>query len=81
MLPIILSKHFLFLTGITLILIAYFFQQSKWMGTKSFLYNFVNTLAAGLLIYVAFQPFQLEFFTAAVLWALISIVRLFKSFK
>lgn len=81
MLSIVLSKHFLFLTGITLILIAYFFQQSKWMGTKSFLYNFVNTLAAGLLTYVAFQPFQLKFFIIAVLWTLISIIRLFKSFK
>lgn len=81
MLPIVLSKHFLFLTGIALILIAYFFQQSTWMGIKGFLYNFVNTLAAGLLTYVAFRPFQLEFFTIAVLWTLISIVRLFKSFK
>lgn len=81
MLSIVLSKHFLFLTGITLILIAYFFQHNKWMGTKSFLYNFVNTLAAGLLTYVSFQPFQLEFFIIAVLWTLISIIRLFKSFK
>lgn len=81
MLSIVMSKHFLFLTGMTLILIAYFFQQRKWMGIKGFLYNFVNTLAAGLLIYIAVQPFQLEFFTIAALWILISIVRLFKSLK
>ena len=81
MLPIVLSKHFLFLTGMALILIAYFFQQSKWMGINGFLYNFINTLAAGLLTYIALQPFQLEFFTIAALWTLISIIRLFKSFK
>ncbi|MDQ8039845.1 MAG: hypothetical protein REH83_05495 [Rickettsiella sp.] len=81
MLAIVLSKHLLLLTGVALIVIAYFFQQSKWMGIKGFLYNFVNTFAAGLLAYVAFKPFQLEFFIIPVLWTLISIVRLFKSFK
>jgi len=64
-----------------LILGAYFFQESDWMEIKGFLYNFINTLAAGLLTYIAFHPFQLEFFTIAVLWALISLVRLYKRFK
>jgi hypothetical protein len=81
MLPIVLSQHFLFLSGMALILIAYFFQQSKWMKINGFLYNFINSCAAALLVYIAFSPFQLEFFILAVLWCLISIVRLFKSFK
>jgi zinc transporter ZupT len=81
MLPIVLSKHFLLMTGMILILIAYFFQRSNWMNIKGFLYNFVNTFAAGLLTYVAFQPFQLEFFSIAALWTLISLIRLYKSFK
>ena len=81
MLQMVLSEHCLFITGMGLILIAYFFQQSKWMGIKGFLYNFINTLAAALLAYIAMQPFRLEFFIIAVLWTLISIIRLFKSFK
>lgn len=81
MLPIVLSGHVLFLSSITLILIAYFFQQDKWMKTDGFLYNFINTCASGLLVYLAFRPFQLEFFTIAVLWATISVIRLYKSFR
>ncbi|MES2142098.1 MAG: hypothetical protein V4471_04335 [Pseudomonadota bacterium] len=81
MLPIVLSKHFLFLTGTTLILIAYFFQESSWMKVKGFFYNFINLLGAGLLTYIALQPFQLEYFTISILWMLISAARLFKSFK
>lgn len=80
-LSIVLSKHFLFLIGILLILLAYFFQEKNWMKSKGFLYNFTNILGAGLLTYIAFRPFELEYFTIAIVWTLISIIRLFKSFK
>lgn len=78
---IVLSKHFFFITSIILILIAYIFQQTNWMKIKSFLYNFTNMLGAGLLVYVTFQPLQIDLFVFAALWTFISIIRLYKSFK
>lgn len=81
MTSIVLSKHFFFLTGIVLILIAYTFQQTNWMKIKGFLYNFINMLGGGFFVYAVFQPLQLEFFIFSAVWTFISIVRLFKSFK
>ena len=81
MTSIALSKHFLFITGIAFILIAFIFQPTNWMKIKGFLYNFTNVLGAGLLAYVAFQPLQIEYFIFAAVWTFISIIRLYKSFK
>jgi hypothetical protein len=81
MLPIILSKHFLLLTSLTLLLLAYLFQTSTLMKTKGFLYNFTNSIGAAILAYLTFRPLQLEFFALASFWTLISVVRLFKNFK
>lgn len=78
---ITLSKHFFFLSGLSLIFVAYIFQQTNWMKIKGFLYNFINLLGAGLLVYVTFQPMQLDFFIFTALWALISLIRLYKSFR
>jgi hypothetical protein len=81
MTSIVLSKHFFFITGLSFILTAYIFQQANWMKIKGFLYNFMNMLGAGLLVYVTFQPMQLDFFIFTVLWTFISIIRLYKIFK
>lgn len=81
MVSIVLSKHFFFIVSIILILIAYIFQQTNWMKIKGFLYNFTNTLGAGLLVYATFQPLQIEYFIFATVWAFISVIRLYKSFK
>ncbi|WP_425288738.1 CBU_0592 family membrane protein [Rickettsiella endosymbiont of Rhagonycha lignosa] len=51
------------------------------MKIKGFLYNFINLLGAGLLVYVTFQPMQIDFFIFTTLWTFISIIRLYKSFK
>lgn len=81
MTSIVLSKHFFFITGLSLILVAYIFQQTNWMKLKGFLYNFINMLGAGSLVYVSFQPMQIDFFIFATLWTFISIIRFYKSFK
>lgn len=81
MTSIVLSKHFFFITGLSFILVAYIFQQTNWMKIKGFLYNFMNMLGAGLLVYVSFQPLQIDLFIFAALWTFISIIRLYKSFK
>ncbi|WP_425287983.1 hypothetical protein [Rickettsiella endosymbiont of Miltochrista miniata] len=51
------------------------------MKIKGFLYNFSNMLGAGLLVYISFQPMQIDLFIFATLWTFISIIRLYKSFK
>lgn len=81
MASITLSKHFFFLTGLALIFLAYIFQQTNWMKIKGFLYNFTNLLGAGLLAYITFQPMQLDLFIFTIVWALVSLIRLYKSFK
>lgn len=81
MASITLSKHFFFLTGLSLIFLAYIFQQTNWMKIKCFLYNFINILGAGLLAYITFQPMQLDLFVFTTLWALVSLIRLYKSFS
>lgn len=81
MTTIVLSKHFFLILSLTLLLIAHIFQQTNWMKIKGFLYNFVNMLGAGLLVYATFKPLQIEYFTFATLWTFISVIRVFKSFK
>ncbi|WP_425287999.1 CBU_0592 family membrane protein [Rickettsiella endosymbiont of Aleochara curtula] len=81
MTSIVLSKHFFFITGLSFVLVAYIFQQTNSMKIKGFLYNFINMLGAGLLVYVSFQPLQIDFFIFAALWTFISIIRVYKSFK
>ena len=81
MASITLSKHFFFVTGLSLIFLAYIFQQTNWINIKGFLYNFINILGAGLLVYITFQPIQLDLFIFAILWAIVSLIRLYKSFK
>ncbi len=81
MTSIVLSKHLFFITGLSLILVAFLFQQTNWMKIKGFLYNFSNMLGAGLLVYISFQPMQIDLFIFATLWTFISIIRLYKSFK
>lgn len=76
-----LSKHFFFLAGLSLIFFAYIFQQTNWMKIKGFLYNIINILGAGLLAYVTFQPMQLDLFIFTILWALVSLIRLYKNFR
>lgn len=81
MTSIVLSKHFYFITGLSLILATYIFQQANWMKIKGFLYNFINLLGAGLLVYVTFQPMQIDFFIFTALWTFISLIRLYKSLR
>ena len=81
MTSIVLSKNFFFITGLSLILAAYIFQQANWMKINGFLYNFINLIGAGLLVYVTFQPMQIDFFIFTTLWAFISLIRLYKSFR
>lgn len=81
MTSITLSKHFFFISGLSLIFVAYIFQSANWMKLKGFLYNFINLLGAGLLVYVTFQPMQLDLFIFTALWSCISLIRLYKSFK
>ncbi|MEN9916979.1 MAG: hypothetical protein RLY40_911 [Pseudomonadota bacterium] len=81
MASITLSKHFFFISGLSLIFVAYIFQSANWMKLKGFLYNFINLLGAGLLVYVTFQPMQLDLFIFTALWSFISLIRLYKSFK
>jgi len=81
MASITLSKHFFFLTGLSLIFVAYIFQQTNWMKIKGFLYNFINMLGAGLVVYVTFQPMQLDLFVFTTLWTLISLIRMYKNFR
>lgn len=81
MTSIVLSKHFFFVSGFFLVLVAYLFQQTNWMKIKGFLYNFINMLGAGLLVYVSFQPMIIDLFVFSALWTFISIIRFYKSFK
>lgn len=81
MTSIVLSKHFFLISGFSLILVAYIFQQTNWMRIKGFFYNLVNMLGAGLLIYVTFQPLQMDLFIFSAVWTFISIIRIYKSFK
>ena len=64
--------------GALCILIAYVALQFKKMDSTSITYNVLNAVGAGILLYVAFFPFQLGFVVMEGTWTLVSLYALFK---
>lgn len=64
--------------GAACILVAYVSQQFKKMDASSITYNVLNTIGAGILLYVAFYPFQLGFVVMEGTWTLVSLYALVK---
>lgn len=64
--------------GALCILLAYVGHQLKWMDAKKVFYNGLNVIGAGILGYVAFNPFQAGFFLMEIVWIGVSIYALIK---
>jgi hypothetical protein len=64
--------------GAMLCLIAYAGHQLQWIDAKSILYNLLNIIGSGILVYVAFRPFQAGFVLMETVWLLVSIIAFYK---
>jgi hypothetical protein len=64
--------------GALLCLLAYVGHQLKWMDSRRALFNLLNLLGGGILVYAALHPFQLGFLIMEVSWAAISLYALIK---
>lgn len=67
--------------GAFLCLFAYVGHQLKWIDSRKALFNICNMFGGGILLYVAFHPFQLGFVVMEATWAIISVYGLIKCFK
>jgi hypothetical protein len=62
-----------------LILVAYVGQQLKWMDSEKPAYNILNIVGSGILVYMAFHPFQLGFVVLEAAWVVVSMYALTRS--
>jgi hypothetical protein len=62
--------------GALLILIAYAGQQMGWMNPRTALYNILNAVGSGILLYIALHPFQIGFIVLEGVWTVISLYAL-----
>jgi hypothetical protein len=65
--------------GAMLILVAYVGQQLKWMDSEKPAYNILNIVGSGILVYMAFHPFQLGFVVLEAAWVIVSMFALTRS--
>jgi hypothetical protein len=65
--------------GAMLILVAYVGQQLKWMDSEKPAYNILNIVGSGILVYMAFHPFQLGFVVLEAAWVIVSMYALTRS--
>jgi hypothetical protein len=65
--------------GAMLILVAYVGQQLKWMDSEKPAYNVLNIVGSGILVYMAFHPFQLGFVVLEAAWVVVSMYALTRS--
>jgi hypothetical protein len=59
--------------GALMILVAYAGQQMGWMNSRSSLYNILNAIGSGILLYIALHPFQIGFIVLEGVWTIISV--------
>jgi hypothetical protein len=59
--------------GALMILVAYAGQQMGWMNSRSSLYNILNAIGSGILLYIALHPFQIGFILMESVWTIISV--------
>ncbi len=67
------------LIGALLCLFAYIGHQLDWMDAKKPAYNLLNVCGSGILVYIAFRPFQAGFILMEGVWLLISLYALIKA--
>jgi hypothetical protein len=67
--------------GALLILIAYAGQQMGWMNPRTALYNILNAVGSGILLYIALHPFQIGFIVLEGVWTVISLYALARPTK
>lgn len=68
------------IVGAFFCLIAYVSLQFHYMDSKKMIYNFLNVLGSGILMYIAIQPFQAGFFIMESVWFLASLAGCVKAF-
>lgn len=68
------------LVGALLCLFAYIGHQLNWLDSKKVLYNLLNVCGSGILVYIAFRPFQAGFILMEGVWLLVSLYALVKAF-
>lgn len=64
--------------GAMVTLIAYVGHQMKWMDARKALYNVLNAAGSGILVYVAFHPFQVGFVIMETVWLIVSVYAVFR---
>jgi hypothetical protein len=67
--------------GALMILVAYAGQQMGWMNSRSSLYNILNAIGSGILLYIALHPFQIGFIVLEGVWTIISVYYLVRPRK
>ena len=75
-----LTIQILSLIGAFSCVIAYIAHQLTWMDPRKALYNLLNVVGSGFLVFVAFHPFQAGFVVMETVWGLTSLYGLYKSF-
>ena len=68
-----LLKQIASFAGALFILVAYAGSQMGWINARSALYNILNAIGSGILLYIALQPFQIGFVMLEGVWTVISI--------
>lgn len=76
-----LTIQIISLIGAAFCLTAYIAHQLHWMNARKALYNLLNVLGSGFLVFVAFHPFQAGFVVMETVWGLTSLYGLYKSFS
>ena len=71
-----LLKQAVSFVGALMILVAYAGHQMGWMNSRSALYNVLNAVGSGILLYIAVHPFQIGFVVLEGVWTLISVYAL-----
>jgi hypothetical protein len=64
------------MAGAACILVAYVGHQLRYVASQTVIYNLLNAIGSGILLYVALRPFQVGFVALELVWALISLVAL-----
>jgi hypothetical protein len=71
-----LIRQYASFAGALLILVAYAGQQMGRIDVRSALYNILNAVGSGILLYIALHPFQIGFIVLEGVWTLISLYAL-----
>lgn len=69
------------LIGALLCLFAYIAHQFRWCDARKPAYNLLNIFGSGILIYIAFHPFQAGFILMEGIWLLVSLFALAKALR